>query len=128
LAIARADVIVQNGGGYDDFVGEMRAAAGATGTLIDAVRVSAVRAEAGEVNEHVWYDFPAVGRIAGRIADVLAEKDAGQAATFRANLRTFAARLGELERRTANLKARYAGEGVAITEPVPLYLLDAAGW
>src|SRR5690349_4722183 len=28
LAIKRADVIVENGGGYDDFVGRMRSAAG----------------------------------------------------------------------------------------------------
>src|SRR3954471_10308676 len=43
LAIKRADVIVENGGGYDDFVGRMRSAAGATGTVLDAVRVSGKR-------------------------------------------------------------------------------------
>jgi len=127
LAIKNADVIVENGGGYDDFMATMRSAAGAKGTVLDAVKISGVRAVDGDLNEHVWYDFPAVARIAQRIADALAEKDATDAATFRANARAFAVKLRGLEQREAAVKARFAGEGVAITEPVPLYMLTACG-
>lgn len=127
LAIKRADLIVENGGGYDDFVGRMRSAAGAKGTVVDAVRSSGRPTVDGEVNEHVWYDFPAVVKVADRIAEVLAAKDAADAATFRANARAFGTKLRQLEAREAAIKARYAGTGVAITEPVPLYLLEACG-
>src|SRR4051794_31603838 len=127
LAIKRADVIVENGGGYDDFVGRMRSAAGATGTVLDAVRVSGKRKVAGELNEHVWYDFPSVLKVATSLADVLSRKDPADRATFRANARAFGAKLRGLESRETAIKARYAGTGVAVTEALPLYLLEACG-
>ena len=93
LAIKQAGVIIENGGGYDDFMGSMRSASGADGTVLDAVRISGKRPVNGDLNEHVWYDFPTVLRVAGRVAGVLAEKDRADAATFRANLRAFGAKL-----------------------------------
>jgi zinc/manganese transport system substrate-binding protein len=127
LAIKRADVIIQNGGGYDPFVATMRSAADAKGTVLDAVRVSGHEKVDGELNEHVWYDFPAVAKVAGRLAELLAAKDPAGARTFRANARAFGAKLRGLEAREAAVKARFHGTGVAITEPVPAYLLDACG-
>jgi len=127
LAIKRADVIIENGGGYDDFMGTMRSAAGADGTLLDAVRISGKQPVDGELNEHVWYDVATVSHVATRIADVLAAKDRSDASTFRANARAFATKLHALQQRELVLRGRYAGEGVAITEPVPLYLLSACG-
>src|SRR3954452_14218398 len=127
LAIKRADVIVENGGGYDDFVGRLRSAAGATGTVLDAVRGSGKRKGAGELNEHVWYDFPSVLKVATSLADVLSRKDPADRATFRANARAFGAELRGLESRETAIKARYAGTGVAVTEALPLYLLEACG-
>jgi zinc/manganese transport system substrate-binding protein len=124
LAIKRADLILENGGGYDDFVETMRSAADARATVLDAVRIAGARAGG---NEHVWYDFPTVAAVARRVADDLARRDPGHAATYRANARAFTARLTALERREAAVRARYGGTGVAITEPVPLDLLDACG-
>ncbi|MFP3462079.1 zinc ABC transporter substrate-binding protein [Arthrobacter globiformis] len=57
----------------------------------------------------------------------LSRIDPAGAASFAANADRFKAELGKLKERTAALKARRGGESVAITEPVPLYLLDAAG-
>ena len=45
----------------------------------------------------------------------------------RATPSEFTAKLGQLQRDEAAIKAKHAGEGVAITEPVPLYLLEAVG-
>jgi zinc/manganese transport system substrate-binding protein len=68
-----------------------------------------------------------VQRVAARIASVLAAKDPADAATFRANAAAFGTSLRRLEARTAVLRQRYGGTAVAITEPVPLYLLAACG-
>jgi zinc/manganese transport system substrate-binding protein len=127
LAIYRADVIVENGGGYDDFVGQMRSAAGARGTVIDAVAASGHGSSGRDVNEHVWYDLPGVARVADRIAAVLAEKDPAEAATFRANARAFRARLHGVVAREAAIARSFGGTPVAITEPLPRYLLAACG-
>jgi zinc/manganese transport system substrate-binding protein len=129
LALAKAALVVENGGGYDDFVDTMLKAHHATGvTVIDAVDVSGKAAPAGgELNEHVWYDVPTVQRVAARIEAALAAADPADAATFAANAAAFDAGLAGLEQTEARIKQEYAGAGVAITEPVPLYLLQASG-
>lgn len=129
LALSRAKVVIENGGGYDDFVDTMlKAAKNPSVKLINAVKVSGVKAPAGgELNEHVWYDFPGMDKLAQKIAADLGAVDPGHVKTFTANARAFGNDLAGLEKDTAKLKKAHAGEGVAITEPVPGYLLDAAG-
>jgi zinc/manganese transport system substrate-binding protein len=125
--VDRADVVIENGGGYDDFVGKLLGDS-ATRTRIDAVTVAGSRAKVdGQPNEHVWYDFPTVAAVAGRIADALKTKDPAQAAIYQRNLKSFLDPLAGLEKREARLAKSHAGLGVAITEPVPLYLLRACG-
>jgi zinc/manganese transport system substrate-binding protein len=48
-------------------------------------------------------------------------------ATFRANERAFVRRVATLEGRERQLGAAHHGQGVAVTEAVPLYLLAACG-
>ena len=81
----------------------------------------------GEFNEHLWYDFPTVEKLAAQLVTDLSAAAPGQAATFKSNAKAFTAQLGQLQQDEAAIKAKHAGEGVAITEPVPLYLLEAAG-
>jgi zinc/manganese transport system substrate-binding protein len=127
IALDRADVVIENGGGYDDFVGKLLGDS-ATRTTIDAVTVAGSRAKVdGQPNEHVWYDFPTVAAVAGRIADALKTKDPAQAAIYQRNLKSFLDPLAGLEKQEARLAKSHAGLGVAITEPVPLYLLRACG-
>jgi zinc/manganese transport system substrate-binding protein len=127
IALDRADVVIENGGGYDDFVGKLLGDS-STRTTIDAVTVAASRAEVdGQPNEHVWYDFPTVAGVAGRIADALKTKDPAHAASYQRNLKSFLDPLAGLEKREARLAKSHAGLGVAITEPVPVYLLHACG-
>ncbi len=126
LAISRADVVIKNGGGYDDFVTSM--AKGSKATVLDAVTVSGKKAPAGgELNEHVWYDFPSMRALAGRLAEALGKADPAGRAAFTANAAKFDSSLAQLETTEARIAAAHRGEGVAITEPVPLYLLQACG-
>jgi zinc/manganese transport system substrate-binding protein len=129
LALSQADVIVENGGGYDDFVDTMLSSANnAAAATINVVELSGKAAAAGgELNEHVWYDFPTMGRFADALASALSSRDPEDAATFAANATAFKNDLAALTRREAALAAVHSGAGVAVTEPVPLYLLEAAG-
>ena len=61
------------------------------------------------------------------IADQLSELDPANAADYAANAETFAAALADLSGQVDGIKAQHAGTGIAITEPVPLYLIEAAG-
>lgn len=129
LALSEAKVVIENGGGYDDFVDRMlKGGHNDSAQVINAVKVSGRTApKGGEVNEHVWYDFPTVARLADRIAAALAEADPRDAAGFRENAAAFKSRLATLEAEEARIKKEHGGEGVAITEPVPLYMTEASG-
>jgi zinc/manganese transport system substrate-binding protein len=125
LDLSKADVVVENGGGYDDFVDTMLAAAGSDATVLNAVRISG--RGGADLNEHVWYDLPSMAKLTGQLVGTLSAADPAGAATFRANAAAFEGKLRDLERAAGEIKAAHGGAGVAVTEPVPLYLLDACG-
>ncbi|MFF4029867.1 metal ABC transporter solute-binding protein, Zn/Mn family [Streptomyces sviceus] len=129
LALSKAKIVVENGGGYDDFVDRMlRSGGNSSAEVINAVKVSGRTApKGGELNEHVWYDFPTVSRIADRIAAALGKADPANAATFTKNADAFKAGLKPLEATEAQIKKAHGGEAIAITEPVPLYMTGASG-
>ncbi|MEU3488204.1 metal ABC transporter solute-binding protein, Zn/Mn family [Streptomyces massasporeus] len=129
LALSKAKVVIENGGGYDDFVDHMlKGGHHDSAEVINAVDVSGRTApKGGELNEHVWYDFPTVAKVADRISAALAEADPGDAAAFEKNTAAFKAKLTPLEAREAQIRKAHGGDGVAITEPVPLYMLEACG-
>ncbi|MEU4466990.1 zinc ABC transporter substrate-binding protein [Streptomyces sp. NPDC024017] len=129
LALSKAKVVVENGGGYDDFVDRMlKSGHNDSAEVINAVKVSGKAApKGGELNEHVWYDFPTVAKVADRISAALAKTDPDDAAAFEKNAAAFKAKLAPLEAGEARIEKAHGGEGVAITEPVPLYLIEASG-
>ena len=130
LALSRADLVIQNGGGYDDFVDTLlKGANNPKVTLLNASTISGydLKPATGEFNEHLWYDFPTVKKVAAKIESSLAKLDPTDASTFAARSATFTSAVSMLESTEASLKTGVAGDGVAITEPVPLYMLDAMG-
>lgn len=129
LALSKAHLVIENGGGYDDFVATMlKASNNTSATVLNAVDISGKTAPAGgDLNEHVWYDFPTVQKVADKIAAALSSADPADASTFQANLSTFDKAVDQLRRTEATIKQKDAGAGVAITEPVPLYMLEACG-
>ncbi|QCD59849.1 metal ABC transporter solute-binding protein, Zn/Mn family [Streptomyces hawaiiensis] len=129
LALSKAKVVVENGGGYDDFVDRMlKGGHNDSAEVINSVEVSGRTApKGGELNEHVWYDFPTVAKVADRISTALAKADPDDAAAFQKNAAAFKSKLGPLEAKEARIKKEHGGEGVAITEPVPLYMTQASG-
>lgn len=129
LALSKAKVVIENGGGYDDFVDHMlKSGHNDSAQVVNAVDVSGKTApQGGELNEHVWYDFPTVAKVADRISTALAKADPGDAAAFEKNATAFKAELAPLEAEEAQIKKAHGGDGVAITEPVPLYMIEASG-
>ncbi|HMD93143.1 MAG TPA: zinc ABC transporter substrate-binding protein [Trebonia sp.] len=80
-----------------------------------------------DVNPHFWYDVPRVPRVASAIEAALARLDPPDAKAFSANLATFNLSLRPVDAVIAPIRRRYPGAPVAYTEPVPRYLLQAAG-
>ncbi|WP_420120327.1 metal ABC transporter solute-binding protein, Zn/Mn family [Nakamurella sp.] len=127
LALSSAQLIVQNGGGYDDFMQTMISSAGSQAPVVTAVDASGVTPQDGELNEHVWYDLPGTIKVADAIAAQLATIDPANASTYRANSATFDTAVNGLITQAQAINAAHDGAPVAITEPVPVYLLESAG-
>ncbi|MCE3552822.1 zinc ABC transporter substrate-binding protein [Pseudonocardia sp. RS11V-5] len=137
--VARAALVVVNGGGYDDFASRLVESSGTKATVIDAVQVSGLPGapEAGHVdgdghdhgdfNEHVWYSLPTVQKVADEIAKDLGTADPANAATYTANAQKFGTGLDGLQQKVDAIKTAHSGQRIAVTEPVPLYLTEAAG-
>ncbi|WP_432970274.1 metal ABC transporter solute-binding protein, Zn/Mn family [Dactylosporangium sp. CA-233914] len=128
LELSKAKVVIENGGGYDDFVDTMLKSAGGSPKVLNVVDISGKKAAGGEeLNEHVWYDLPTVEKLADQLAAALGEADPAGAPTFTANATTFKQKVQQLQARETAIKAAHTGAGAAITEPVPLYMLEACG-
>jgi zinc/manganese transport system substrate-binding protein len=146
LAVSKAELLVENGGGYDDFIHKLADDTGLDhADVLNAVEVSGLAPEEdsgahteasaagghdhdhGAFNEHVWYSLPAMSRLADAVAAKLGELEPSSAGTFTANAASFKESLGGLEAKLATVKASAGAGAVAVTEPVPLYLLEAAG-
>jgi zinc/manganese transport system substrate-binding protein len=125
LSALRSDVIVVNGGGYDDFLRRL-ARPVRHARLIDVVAVSRRTAGPG-LNEHLWYDLPTVARLAESLRAAFTALRPDERAAFEARAARFVAGVHDLEARERSLRPLAAGRDAAITEPVAGDLLAAVG-
>lgn len=126
--VARADLLVYNGGGYDSFMDQFRAQSGdkpAIEAFTLLPRADAAGAGGQPPNEHVWYDVPVVAQVAQRVADELGRLDPAHAGRYAANAQRFRAGLATLTGKENDIARSYGGTEVAMTEPVAEYLVRA---
>ncbi len=124
-AMASAKVVIVNGAGYDDFMGQLLSASGGHPAVVTAQQV--LGEQGSGVNPHFWYDVPRVPLVALAIERALAAADPAGATAYQSGLRRFDASLGPVLAVVAKIKSTCAGQPVAYTERVPGYLLADAG-
>ncbi|WP_186764211.1 metal ABC transporter solute-binding protein, Zn/Mn family [Arthrobacter yangruifuii] len=151
LAVSKADLVVLNGGGYDSFLDKLATDEGIPAeNILNAVEISGLEDSAsasaesegeeghdddgghhghshGSFNEHVWYSPEAMEKLADAAAERLSTLDADGAGTFRTNTDEFRAGIADITASLAALRESSGGRDVALTEPVPDYLVEAAG-
>ena len=128
LAVSKADVVIENGGGYDDFMHQLLDAGHSRASVVDAVQISGIdQASSAGANEHVWYDLPTAEKVASRLARAFTRADPAHAELYRRNAARFASSVDALIEREATMKRRLSGTRIAVTEPVPLYMTAAIG-
>jgi len=125
-AVAAGQVVIENGLGYDAFMDRLLSAAPNGDRKVVNIAKALGISGAG-ANPHIWYDVSRLPQIAKAIADGLSAADPGHRTDFQQGLSRFDASLASLDEAVASIKSRYAGAPVAYTEPVPGYLLQAAG-
>jgi zinc/manganese transport system substrate-binding protein len=106
----------------------LKSANNSAAKVLNVVDISGKTATGGEeLNEHVWYDLPTMEKLTDQVAGALSAADLSGASTFNANAAMFKQKLQQLEATAASIKAAHPGAGIAVTEPVPLYLLETCG-
>ncbi len=124
--VGGAQLVVQNGAGYDDFMAQIeRSASNSSRRVIDAQKVLGL--PAAVPNPHLWYRPGTMPLVAERIGEELSALQPAHASYFHHRVQTFDRSLDPWRRAIGALSARDAGAPVAVTEPVPDYLLQAAG-
>jgi zinc/manganese transport system substrate-binding protein len=121
--VSQANLAILNGLGYDDGARKLLDAA-----PTDRRRVLTIADVLGASgNPHLWYDAPALPRVARAIAAALAAEDPRDAALFHQGAARFVRSLRPLDAAIAAIRARHRGTPVAYTERVAGDLLAAAG-
>jgi zinc/manganese transport system substrate-binding protein len=125
-ALSKAQFVVENGLGYDDFMDKLSAASpNPSRVVLNAADVMQI--SGSDANPHIWYDIVKIPDVATAIAEQLGKLDPGDAATFSANAKTFNDSLTPVNAAIANIKTKYPDAPIGYTERVPGYLVEAAG-
>ena len=124
--IASAQLVVQNGVGYDTFMNQLESSSPSSSRhVIDVQKLLGFSLKAK--NPHLWYDPKTMPAVATSIARGLSTLAPKHAAYFAQRLKRFLSSLQPVESAIKTFKDRFGGTKVATTEPVADYLLAALG-
>ena len=124
--VSRAQLVVQNGVGYDSFMDKIESASSnAKRQVIDVQRLE--RLPDSTPNPHLWYKPATMPLVAHALVGELSALAPSHAAYFKANAAGFDRSLQPWLRALRRFSARAPGTTVATTEPVADYMLQAAG-
>lgn len=125
VAVAKADLVIENGEGYDTWMDKLLSASPSK------KRVVLVGTEIADHkiidNPHVWYGFSNIRTIAKHITQVLKQNDPSHASEFDQRLATFDSSLRPLDQKMSDIKTKYNGIPVGLTETIYLYQAQVEG-
>jgi zinc/manganese transport system substrate-binding protein len=125
LAVNDAELVIYNGGGYDDFMLTLISAAPETKTVLPLIS----QADWDESdNEHVWYDLGRVEKAAEDLAAVITELRPEAFGEINTNYDFFIRELANLEIRVEALRDRALGLGVIAPEGIANQMLTLSGF
>ncbi|KRK70481.1 metal ABC transporter solute-binding protein, Zn/Mn family [Lacticaseibacillus nasuensis] len=124
-AVATADIVVENGAGYDSWMPKLVAANGNRAKVVSAAKVVGVKP--GE-NEHIWYKPSAVPAMADALAKQLGKLDPVHKAQYLANAAAYNKRLKPISTLVMKLRHGSHNARVAVSEPVFNNALTAMGY
>ncbi len=140
LVVEEAELVIANGGGYDDFMTQLFEASNNQGVflkLVEGEHIHGDEAHAEEThaedthdhaNEHIWFDLAKTEHAAEEIAASIIELRPEAEADVTKNLEFFKSELANIELRVEALRERALGAGFIASEGVANLLLEDAGF
>jgi zinc/manganese transport system substrate-binding protein len=124
--VSAAQLIVQNGVGYDSWITKMEAASPSLTRKVIVVQ-HVLGLPDSTPNPHLWYSPATMPAVAKVMAADLSALQPAHKGYFQARLAAFDRSLSPFRDAIARFKAKYPGTTAATTEPVADYLLTAMG-
>jgi zinc/manganese transport system substrate-binding protein len=125
-SVASAQLVVQNGVGYDAFMNQLESASpNSTRDVIDVQSLLGLPLDTK--NPHLWYNPTVMTKVAVKVEKDLARIDPRHDHYFAQRLYAFQTSVLQLDAAIADFRHRFSGTAVATTEPVADYLLTALG-
>ncbi len=118
-AIADAELVVENGAGYDDWMDKLLSASPDASRVVLKGFDLAVKKLPD--NEHVWYNVDNVQAMASAISRSLQKLVPQSAALFARNDRAFQESLAPIRQKMAQIAGKYSGTPIGLTETICLY-------
>lgn len=118
-AISNADLVIKNGDGYDAWIDKLLSSSPNSNRIV--LTGADIADHKLPDNPHVWYGIDNVHILAQSFTNTLKKLDSADASTFDANFATFQQALGVLQQKISDLKAKYSGTPVGLTETIFLY-------
>jgi zinc/manganese transport system substrate-binding protein len=125
IKVSKAQIVIKNGGGYDGWMDRLLSASPDQNRLVlTAFDIAPVKLPD---NVHVWYSIEDMQSIAQAMTADLKKLDTADAATFESNLQTFLQSTRQIQQKIDEIKGKYAGRPVGLTETIYLYQTGPLG-
>jgi ABC-type Zn uptake system ZnuABC Zn-binding protein ZnuA len=126
-AVARADVVLQNGVGLEEWLDDTIASSGFAGPVVDTSKGVALRQADGEPDPHIWQNPRNAQLMAANVERALAQAEPGAAAEFQANLTAYTRQLEELDADVARQVDSLANKKLVTDHDAFGYYVDRYG-
>jgi zinc/manganese transport system substrate-binding protein len=119
IAVSNAQIVIENGGGYDSWMDRLLAASPNNQRVV-LVATNIAQHKLPD-NPHVWYGIDNIQNIAQAMTNALVKIDSKNTIEYDHNLQVFDQSLQVIIQKMNEIKARYAGTPVGMTETIYLY-------
>jgi zinc/manganese transport system substrate-binding protein/manganese/iron transport system substrate-binding protein len=126
-ALAHADLVLENGVGLEEWLGDIIESSGFDGPVVDASQGVRLRQVGGEPDPHIWQDPGNAQVMAANIERGLAAADPAGTAAFEANLAAYTRELRALDAEVERQVGSLANRRVVTNHDAFGYYLDRYG-
>jgi ABC-type Zn uptake system ZnuABC Zn-binding protein ZnuA len=127
-AIARADVLLKNGAGLEDWLDDTVSSSGFAGPVVDTGQGVALRQEeGGEPDPHIWQNPRNAQLMVANVERALAQAEPAAAPRFQTNLAAYTAELQTLDAEVARQIDSLANKKLVTNHDAFSYYIDRYG-
>ena len=125
IAVSNARLVIENGGGYDGWMDRLLSASpNSNRVVLTAYNLAPLKLPD---NVHIWYSLENMRTIAQAVMIHLQQLDPAHADLFKRNQQQFEQAVSQVQRQIDQIKSKYAGTAVGLTETIFLYQTGPLG-